>query len=382
MRWKDPSSPGELGRSNLSNTCRSGVRLNWSVLQVVWVVFLVSACQSATATTPTQPSNITPPEKPAQAAWLQVYFSDPTSPTAESLRGGPDRALADAIRQARLSVDVAAYDLDLWSVRDALLEAHWRGVSVRLVTDSDNLDEREIQELIDAGVPTLGDRREGLMHNKFVVIDGQDVWTGSMNLTINSAYRNNDNLIHIHSTELAQSYTTEFNEMFEKDRFGPGSPRNTPNPTVEVNGSQLEVYFAPEDGVQKRVVRLLQSASQSIKFMTYSFTADPIAEAMIDRAQEGVQVSGVFEEEQTRSNQGTEFARLLAAGLDVRTDGNPRNMHHKVIIIDDKIVLAGSYNFTNNAETMNDENLLVIHDADLAASYLAEFERVYNQARP
>jgi phosphatidylserine/phosphatidylglycerophosphate/cardiolipin synthase-like enzyme len=354
---------------------------NLSMLAIL-AVLLLNSCQPSARTTSTPPAFIPQTEAPPQADWAQVFFSDPTGPNAERLRGGPDKVLADAIRQARLSVDVAAYDLDLWSIRDALLEAHRRGVSVRLVTDSDNLDEREIQELKTAGIPVLGDRREGLMHDKFTIIDGQDVWTGSMNLTINSAYRNDDNLIHIHSSELAQDYTVEFNEMFEKDRFGINSPRNTPNPTVYVNGIQLEVYFAPEDGVQKHVISLLQSAQHSIKFMAYSFTADKIAEAMIARAQEGVRVTGVFEDEQTRSNQGTEFDRLGHSGLDVRTDGNPNNMHHKVIIIDDKIVLTGSYNFTNNAETINDENLLVIYDADLTASYLAEFERVYNQATP
>ncbi len=351
-------------------------------LKSIWgwcLVLLLYACQVPPETTPTQPLIGPPAEKPPSATWRQVYFSDPS---ASSLRGGPDKALADAIRQARLSVDVATYDLDLWSVRDALLDAHRRGVSVRMVTDSDNLDESEIQDLIEAGIPVLGDRREGLMHNKFIVIDGQDVWTGSMNLTINSAYRNNDNLIHIHSPELGQDYATEFKEMFVDDRFGIGSPANTPFPRLSIDGSQVEVYFAPEDGAEKRIVQLIQAADHSIKFMAFSFTSDKIAQAMLQRAQAGVSVSGIFEEEQTNSNQGGEFDKLREAGLDVHTDGNPRNMHHKVIIIDDRIVLTGSYNFTNNAERKNDENLLIIHDADLAALYLDEFEKVKTQSLP
>jgi phosphatidylserine/phosphatidylglycerophosphate/cardiolipin synthase-like enzyme len=349
----------------------------WTVLLAL-LALLLAACQ----TPPPLTTIDSTAEEPPPTAWHQVFFSDPTGPNAESLRGGPDKALADAIRQARLSVDMAVYNLDLWSIRDALLDAHYRGVSVRMVTDSDNLEEREIQDLKNAGIPLLSDRREGLMHNKFVVIDGQDVWTGSMNLTINSAYRNDDNLIHIYSSELAQDYTAEFDEMFKNDRFGPGSPANTPLPTLEVDGSQLEVYFSPDDHVERHVIQLIQSAKQSVKFMAYSFTSDKIAEAMLERARASVQVAGVFEEQQTRSNLGTEFAKLHIAGLDVRLDGNPNNMHHKVIIIDDKIVLTGSYNFTNNAETLNDENLLVIHDQDVAALFLIEFERVFNQGQP
>ena len=77
--------------------------------------------------------------------WYSIYFTDPDSPTARTYRGGPDAALADAIDQARLSVDVAVHDLNLWSVRNALIDAHQRGVSVRVVTESDNLDRTELQ---------------------------------------------------------------------------------------------------------------------------------------------------------------------------------------------------------------------------------------------
>ena len=113
--------------------------------------------------------------------WYTIYFTDPGGPGAQSFRGGPDRALAEAIRQSRLSVDAAIYDLNLWSLRDALIDAHRRGVIVRLVTESDNLDQEELGELVEAGIPVLGDRRQGLMHNKFVVVDRLEVWTGSMN---------------------------------------------------------------------------------------------------------------------------------------------------------------------------------------------------------
>ena len=81
---------------------------------------------------------------------------------------------------------MAIHFLDLWSIRDALIDAHRRGVAVRLVTESDNMHVPEIQEVREAGIPVLGDRREGRMHNKFVVIDRQEVWTGSLNLFIST----------------------------------------------------------------------------------------------------------------------------------------------------------------------------------------------------
>jgi len=309
-----------------------------------------------------------------------VFFTDPASPDSKSLRGGPDKYLAEAIRSARASVDVAVLQLNLWSIRDALLEAHRKGVRVRLVTESDYLDEREIQQLIEAGVPVLGDRREGLMHNKFAVIDRQDVWTGSMNFTINEVYRNNNNLIHIRSPDLAQNYMTEFEEMFNKDQFGPGSPANTPNPTLSVGSARLDNCFSPDDGCTARLVRAIQKAQQSIYFMAYSFTSDELAEALLERAREGVLVAGVMEASQVTSNSGTDYQRFRSAGLDVRLDSNPKQMHHKVFLIDGQIVSTGSFNFTYSAETRNDENLLIIDEPQIAELYLKEFERVFNQA--
>ncbi len=314
--------------------------------------------------------------------WYTLYFTQPEAPSSNSLRGGPDRDLAEAIRAARASVEVAAHQLNLWSLRDALIDAHRRGVSVRLVVESDYLDEPEVKALISAGVPVLGDRREGLMHNKFVIIDHREVWTGSMNFTINGAYRNNNNLVRIRSSKLADDYLTEFEEMFVDDLFGPGSTANTPYPSISLDGVLLEVYFSPDDGTAGRLIELIQGAQESIYFLAYSFTADDLAAALIARHRAGVSVAGVFEESQYKSNTGTEFDNLKRAGIDVRLDGNRNNMHHKVFIIDQAIVVTGSYNFSRSAEETNDENTLIIHDLEWAQAFLTEFNTIYGATQP
>lgn len=316
------------------------------------------------------------------ADWYQVYFTQPTDSKGSSLRGGPDQSLADAIRAARASVDVAVLQLNLWSIRDALLEAHQDGVKVRLVVESDYRDSPEIQQLEQAGIPVLGDRREGLMHNKFTIIDRQEVWTGSMNYTITDGYRNNNNLVRLRSSQMAENYTTEFEEMFVDDRFGPGSPANTPNPAISVDGVRLETCFAPDDGCAGKLVRLLGQAQQSIRFLAFSFTSDALAQAMIERIEAGVEVAGVMEASQVRSNSGTDFNRLRLAGANLRLDGNSRNMHHKVLILDERVVVFGSYNFSFFAENRNDENLIIATDPHIAAQFLEEFERIFAQAKP
>jgi phosphatidylserine/phosphatidylglycerophosphate/cardiolipin synthase-like enzyme len=319
-------------------------------------------------------------EQPENSEGIQVYFSNPEDPQASSFHGGPDVELSAAIASASESLDLAVYDLNLWSLRDALIEASQRQVTVRVVTESNNLDEPEIQELKEAGIPVLGDRREGLMHNKFMVVDNQEVWTGSMNFTTTDVYLNDNNLICVRSTKLAEDYTHEFEEMFVDDLFGKDIRADTPFPAVMVGNIPVDIFFSPDDHTLSHILALVENAQESIYFLAFSFTSDDLAAVLIDQYQAGLTIAGVFEEAQYYSNIGSDFNLLLDAGLDVRLDGNPHNMHHKVIIIDQKVVIVGSYNFSNSAETLNDENTLVIHDAAVAATFMKEFDRIFKNA--
>ena len=361
---------------------------------VLLLFFLLAACQpfSSETETPTLPT-IELPENAqnevieipldigygVDGGWYELYFPAPIHPDADSLRGGPDRRLASAIDDARLSVDLAVYSFSLWSIRDAILDALHRGVQVRIVMESSNRDRDVPQELTGAGITILGDRREGLMHDKFVIIDRSELWIGSMNFTIGGGYKDNNNLMRIHSQKIIENYQTEFNEMFEDDHFGPDTVSDTPNPVTFVNGTMIETYFSPDDGVADVIVDLISNADESIYFMAYSFTSDPISEAIQARAAEGVTVAGVMDYSQMRSNQGGEYDTFAQAGYDVHTDGIDGLMHHKVFIIDEQIVITGSYNFSRSAEERNDENILVFYNTDIAEEFLKEFERVKAQ---
>lgn len=355
------------------------------VLTVLLLGLLASACSHPD--NPPLPSPENQASEPAATEttvntdWFTVYFTDPNDPDAGRYRGGPDTALASAIDSARLSVDMAIFDLNLWSIRDSLLAAARRGVEVRIVTETDNLDEPEIQELIEAGIPVTDDRQENLMHHKFTIIDQYEVWTGSMNYSTTEAYLNNNNLLRLRSSQAAKSYTAEFEEMFTDYLFGPDISPATSDTDFTIEGTRLEVYFAPEDHPARRLVELILEAEDSIYFLAYSFTSDELADALLESAQNGVTIAGVFEASQYASNIGTDFDLLRQGGIDVRLDGNQRNMHHKVIILDEQIVITGSYNFSNNAETRNDENIVIVHNPELAQIYLQEFQRILAEAQ-
>ena len=100
---------------------------------------------------------------------------------------------------------------------------------VRVVTDADFGDERSVRRLRRNGISVVEDKRSALMHDKFVVIDERVVWTGSMNLTNNGAYCNNNNFVRFDVPVLAANYTAEMDEMYVGATFGPPSPVNVVN---------------------------------------------------------------------------------------------------------------------------------------------------------
>ncbi len=318
----------------------------------------------------------------AEKGFWQVYFTNPPG-SGESIPtdGGVDEPLATAINNASRTLDIAAFEFNNAALTQAVLNAHQRGVRVRMVADNEHTveeDDSTISQLERAGIPVVYDERSALMHNKIMIIDSSTVWMGSTNWTMNGVYRNNNNLLGMRSQRAVETYQAEFDEMFGGTFGGRGSQPN--NAAFVQDGIPMRVLMSPEDEVVDAITSEIVGADETVQFMAFSFTLDEIGDAMLFAASEGVTVQGVFEVRGSET-EFSEMPRLLCAGLDMRQDGNPRTMHHKVIVIDGDTVITGSFNFSANATDSNDENMVIIYDPDLAAQYLAEFERVRSIAR-
>lgn len=317
---------------------------------------------------------------------VQVFFTTTSLVYPDKPASRPSSPLLEAVLSdiggARTSIDIATFDFDIPQITDALTKAKKRGVKVRMVVDSENLETPEVAEqtgkLKKAKIPITLDNREPFMHNKFIVVDGAITWMGSWNLTDNDTFRNNNNTIRFVDDQISAAYTQEFEQMFG-GKFGVKKKSNAPHPNVTIGKTKVELYFSPKDGVAKYVLKRLEQAKRSIRFMTFSYTSDPIADAMLAKEKAGLKVQGVFEA-QNASGTGSEFAKLKRGDIDVLEDGNCYILHHKVIVIDDKTVITGSYNFTSSAERDNDENLVIVDDAAVAKKYVDEFQRLYKQA--
>lgn len=360
----------------------------WTVIGLLFLLFAGYLLQQGCV--PLDLDEVEAPGTDEQPAALfdgiEVFFTTPSLvyPDDPDNRTPPPHevALIEDIDAAETSIDVAVFEYNLTSIAEALVRAADRGVAVRLALDRENLEKPEMAEwagiVEDAGIPISWQEKDGFLHSKFVIIDNALVWMGSWNMTNNDTYRNNNNLLRLTLPEIVENYSAEFEQMFE-GFFGNDKESLAPNPFIETDTFLIENYFSPQDRPAPRLVEWLESAESSIHFLAFSFTSDEIAQAMLDRHAEGVTVQGVFEK-RNAGGTGSEFDPLQDGGIDVLEDGNCYTMHHKVIIIDEHTVITGSYNFTGRAEETNDENLLIIDDPALAAQFMEEFERVYEQA--
>lgn len=337
--------------------------------------------------TATAPVVVAPTSANASGAWWEVYFTDPLNISDPgNWQASVAGRLIEKINAAQTSIHIASFEFDLTPVADALIAARQRGVDVRWVTDDEHgleADEEpghgQFALLQEAGIEVRSDERSALMHNKFWIFDRQTVWTGSTNITESGVFKQNNNALVIHSPQLAGIYEAEFDEMWN-GQFGPRSPSQLDTQAAVVNGSNMVVVFTSEDSaLEDAILPVVLGAQSSIRFLAFSFTDFPLAQAMIDRAAAGVSAAGVYEKFGSETD-AAEMDTLLCAGVPVRQDGNSGFMHNKLIIIDDRIVITGSLNFSTNAEDNNDENVIIIDNPEIAQLYVQEFDRIWSLA--
>ncbi|MCZ2127334.1 MAG: phospholipase D-like domain-containing protein [Anaerolineales bacterium] len=320
-------------------------------------------------------------------AWWEVYFTDPLNMgNPNNLSGSIEEKLIELINSAQTSIHIASFEFNLPRVADALIAAKNRGVDVRWVTDDKNglgIDANpnrgQFARLIAAGIQVKDDAgRSALMHNKFWIFDKQITWTGSTNITENGIYKQNNNVILIRSSEVAEIYEREWQELWT-GLFGPRAPSTINNQWAILDGTPIQILFSAEDGAIANVNAVIRDAKSSVRFLIFSFTDDSMAQTMLARSQAGVDVQGVFETFGSASI-NSQLKTLWCANLPVRQDGNSSFLHHKVIVIDDSIVVTGSLNFSASADKSNEENVMIIDNPEIAALYLQEYQKMWNQS--
>ncbi len=385
---------------------------------------------------------------------------------AENRNGDNLEALViRGIEAAEEEILVAVQELSLPAIAEALVRQHRRGVTVKVVLENTystpwseqheaELDgharqrRQLLMELADrnrdgkvsleeqqrgdamailtaAGVPWLddtadGSKGSGLMHSKYVVVDRQQVITGSANFTASGMHgdvadrrtRGNVNhLLQLNSPQLAELFAADFNRMWgdgpggkPDSRFGLAK-QSGPAVQVMVGQTPVEVLFAPHRSTDPHhglnlIAKTLAAAKQRVDMALFVFSAQALTTVIADLQTKGVQLrlladpgfaSRSFSEvldllgvaladRHCKLEAGNQPLQQAAEGVGIPRLARGDKLHHKLAVIDGNTVITGSFNWSPSAAHQNDEVLLVIHSPLLAAHFTREIDRLWKGA--
>lgn len=318
---------------------------------------------------------------------IQVFFS----PRASDAPDGIYRNLVRFLGTAKRTIHASAHEVDMVAIAELLAAKAASGVEVEIVVESrwwsiaKNTAARQVLE--HSRVKIIPDNRDtGLMHNKFFVVDGERVWTGSANITETCLLYNANNSIWIESRQVAENFTGEFQEQ-KAGRFGRArlGRFGSPHPVAKVAGIEVETYFSPEDGPLSAVVRVIDAARKSVDVACFVFSSQEVADALIAAKKRGVVVRVLLDNSFEPPSSTAHWRFIPArdfpkAGIAMRFDRELAKMHQKTVVVDDEILVTGSMNLSRAGAEQNDENIVIVHSADIATRCNHEFETLWAAA--
>lgn len=296
---------------------------------------------------------------------IEPYFS---KISGKYYKDGIDNKIINDINHASISINMEMYYLTNRYIVKSLINAHKRGVKVRVFTDNKMIKKRYFKQLLNSGIDVLDDKRNSsLMHNKILIIDKETLWIGSGNYTVYSFYRNDDNFLRITDSKIIEYYQKKFNLLFKYSKV-------KLKPYIS---DGVSVYFSPDSNFEKKIIDIISKAKSSIDFLAFAFTNFNIANALIEAKNRGIKIRGIFDKTQNSFQEYSKYNLLKDNNISVILDKNPKKLHSKVIIIDKEVVITGSYNFTKKANNKNDENSIIIYDKAIAKRYMDNFNTIY-----
>ncbi|MFC7531919.1 phosphatidylserine/phosphatidylglycerophosphate/cardiolipin synthase family protein [Actinoplanes sp. GCM10030250] len=350
------------------------------------------------------------------------FYAGPT------VLGAPDdldEVIRNFIAGATTSLYIAVQELNSRPIAEAVLAAKARRLRVQVILEGDYLTEEkppddpwsltgenEINRVIHAallrgGADLITDLNPKIFHQKFIVRDPglptAAALTGSANFTLTDTGTNppglppgesGNNLNHLvilHGKTAAALYLAEFQRM-RTGTFGAMQERVPTRPSeIRLGKIRVKPIFAPDQGPEMEIMKQMLKARERVDFAMFTFAqSSGIDDTMISLLRAGLPIRGVLDRGQgVQKWAATQPLKAAGAELYANTHGNGvRKVHHKLMVIDRQLVIAGSFNYTAPAATLNDENIVVLGDLEetdpdakaaqrqLAAYALDEIDRI------
>ena len=323
-----------------------------------------------------------------------------------------ERVIVDFIGGAKRSLDIAVQELDSVPIAQAILDARWRGVDVDLFLEQDYLrsdlkgkrgqpperptartgetpadalfrtqwldDDTELAQnrrilsaLLRSDVEVRGDFNPKIFHQKFVLRDyrGQAVatsalLTGSANFTVTDTHTNLNHVVVFRNAFVCRQYEVEVAQL-RAGSFGRRAHGDVPR-VYDLGGVPVKILFAPDHTPELEIVKQMLKGEKEIVFAIFTFAGSSgIDDAMLALAKGGMKIRGVLDRGQASQNWAApQWLKHPNIKLFVPKKSGDfaklRKVHHKLMVIDERIVVAGSFNYTEPANAYNDENIFVL----------------------
>jgi phosphatidylserine/phosphatidylglycerophosphate/cardiolipin synthase-like enzyme len=316
-----------------------------------------------------------------------------------------EAVIVDFIAGARKSLDIAVQELDSEPIAQAILDARYRGVDVQMALEQDYLRDDRLRKprprpgetaeqalhrtqweigdtgldqnrrilgaLLHSAVDVKADYNPKIFHQKFALRDFRErTWrggkpallTGSANFTTTDTHSNLNHVFVFHDRRICAEYRREFDEI-RRGEFGRRQHGDVPR-AYNLAGVPVKVLFAPDHTPELEIMKQILKAKESVVFAIFTFAGSSgIDDAMLMAAAGGRHVRGAVDPAQARQAWGVPSWLPPAANVEVfvpRREGGLRKLHHKLLVVDDSVVIGGSFNYTAPANEYNDENIFVI----------------------
>lgn len=277
---------------------------------------------------------------------LSLYFT----PNAET-----DQIIIGLVRQAEQSVYIASYSFS-WDLLAQELNKKNDCLDVKIIADS-----KPPADLRQAKIKV--DETSALFHPKLMIIDNRHVAIGSGNFTESGFLLHHNHFLCFEDAEIAGFLARKFNAWWTGETVD-----------EEYSAGGIRIAFSPENNCEGIISRAVASAKSTIHFAFYHFTSEEIAKIIIERKLAGVKVYGIIENSSVEPY--SVFGALRDFGCAVRRSNRAGFLHDKFIVVDNRTVIAGSYNLTAAARK-NTEVIMAVEDERLASEFMREWKRMW-----
>ncbi|MGE3545603.1 MAG: phosphatidylserine/phosphatidylglycerophosphate/cardiolipin synthase family protein, partial [Kofleriaceae bacterium] len=292
-------------------------------------------------------------------------------------RSAISKRIIELLDGAQTTVDIANYTFSVRSIEAAVVAAKQRGVIVRVAMDAgqqhgDTVATRLVAAGVDVKFVAGGGNPAGLQHAKFMIVDGTTLATGSNNWSSTGTSINEESTIVIRSVAedpLLAGFGCHFEAIWAADAMAVGACANA------------EVTFAPSSAPVKMIKEEIRRGQKTIDVLMHHFAFDDLVKELAQAAERGVRVRVIVNAADRAEHAGAQWDRLIAAGGELRYKQTNAElyqlMHHKLAIIDDRVVVNGSGNWSGSAFFKNFENYVRYRDPRVARPYRELFDRLW-----